>query len=427
MWTAFIKGVEWDRIWLFQYALVQAIGCLHLQSGATKGFVILSKNQPLLWPTCQVEEFRQTSTLPRILAPKSLDGERHLFWKAEMEAITKAMLTGLPLPAVIIGVDEKLRAMNAQANLLLGAAAMDRHHAMTLRQPEVQAALTTALREGRAGQARHVVQGPSQDSVYRMTATPLPGGAGVLCVFEDLSEAEQMGQMRREFVANVSHELRSPLTAVLGFIETLKGAAKDDPVARDRFLTIMEREAGRMNRLIHDLLHLSRVEADERVRPTERVDVNEIVQSTMTSLRPLAQTSGVEVILDSTEGLGPKAWVVQGDADQLVQVFQNLIENAVKYGGTGGPVIVRMTPDQLPKSPAVRVEVIDRGPGIDPLHIPRLTERFYRVDGHRSREKGGTGLGLAIVKHIVQRHRGRLSIDSAPGKGSTFCVILPKE
>ncbi|MCF8484843.1 MAG: PAS domain-containing protein [Rhodobacteraceae bacterium] len=344
-----------------------------------------------------------------------------------MEAITKAMLTGLPLPAVIIGVDEKLRAMNAQAERFLGPAAMDRHHAMTLRQPEVQAALTSALREGRAGQARHVVQGPSQDSVYRMTATPLPGGAGVLCVFEDLSEAEQMGQMRREFVANVSHELRSPLTAVLGFIETLKGAAKDDPVARDRFLTIMEREAGRMNRLIHDLLHLSRVEADERVRPTERVDVNEIVQSTMTSLRPLAQASGVEVILDSAEGLGPKAWVVQGDADQLVQVFQNLIENAVKYGGSGGPVIVRMTPDQLPKSAAVRVEVIDRGPGIDPLHIPRLTERFYRVDGHRSREKGGTGLGLAIVKHIVQRHRGRLSIDSAPGTGSTFCVILPKE
>lgn len=344
-----------------------------------------------------------------------------------MEATTQAMLGGLPLPAVIIGVNEKLRAMNVQAEALLGTAALDRHHAMTLRQPEVQTALTAALREGRAGQARHVVQGPSRDQVFRMTATPLPNGAGVLCVFEDLSEAEHMGQMRREFVANVSHELRSPLTAVLGFIETLKGAAKDDPAARERFLSIMEREAGRMNRLIHDLLHLSRVEADERVRPTERVDLRDIVQSTMTSLRPLAQTSGVDVVLEGASALDPRAWVVPGDADQLTQVFQNLIENAVKYGGSGGGVTVRMTPDHLPKSSAVRVEVIDQGAGIDPVHIPRLTERFYRVDGHRSREKGGTGLGLAIVKHIVQRHRGRLSIQSAPGQGSTFCVILPKE
>ncbi len=344
-----------------------------------------------------------------------------------MEPTTKAMLDGLPLPAVIIGVNEKLRAMNAQAEVLLGAGAVDRHHAMTLRQPEVQAALARALREGLAGQARHIVQGPSQDQVFRVTVTPLPGLAGVLCVFEDLTEAEQMGQMRREFVANVSHELRSPLTAVLGFIETLKRAAKDDPAARERFLSIMEREAGRMNRLIHDLLHLSRVEAEERVRPTDRIDLQDIVQSTMTSLRPLAQSSGVDVEIDFAEGVGPRPWVVQGDGDQLTQVFQNLIENAVKYGGGGGSVIVRIAPDQLPKSAAVRVEVIDRGTGIDPIHIPRLTERFYRVDGHRSREKGGTGLGLAIVKHIVQRHRGRLSIQSAPGKGSTFCVILPKE
>jgi two-component system phosphate regulon sensor histidine kinase PhoR len=344
-----------------------------------------------------------------------------------MEPTTKAMLDGLPLPAVIIGVNEKLRAMNAQAEMLLGATALDRHHAMTLRQPEVQTALTRALKFGQGGQARHIVQGPSQDQVYRVTVTPLPLPAGVLCVFEDLTEVEQMGQMRREFVANVSHELRSPLTAVLGFIETLKGAAKDDPAARDRFLSIMEREAGRMNRLIHDLLHLSRVEAEERVRPTERIDLRDIVQSTMTSLRPLAQSSGVEVVLDCADGVGPRPWVVPGDADQLTQVFQNLIENAVKYGGGGGAVTVRITPDQLPKSAAVRVEVIDKGAGIDPIHIPRLTERFYRVDGHRSREKGGTGLGLAIVKHIVQRHRGRLSIDSAPGKGSTFCVILPKD
>jgi len=227
--------------------------------------------------------------------------------------------------------------------------------------------------------------------------------------------------MRRDFVANVSHELRTPLTALLGFIETLRNAAQDDPAARDRFLAIMEREAGRMNRLIRDLLHLSRVEAQERVRPTERVDLAAVIASAVAALRPQADGLGVRIAVDA--GKGP--WVVTADPDQMAQVFTNLIENAVKYGGSGGEVTVALRHDALPAGPAVRADVADRGEGIDPLHIPRLTERFYRVDGHRSREKGGTGLGLAIVKHIVNRHRGRMKIDSARGKGSTFSVILP--
>jgi two-component system phosphate regulon sensor histidine kinase PhoR len=338
--------------------------------------------------------------------------------------IEAALLSGVPLPALIVDVDERIRVMNPAALAMFGEAILGRHHAIALRHPEVQEALGRALREGVAGVARQVVPGPSQDAVHRVTVTPMPGNLGVLCVLEDLSEAEQMGLMRREFVANVSHELRSPLTALSGFIETLKGAAKDDPAARERFLTIMEREAGRMNRLIRDLLHLSRVESEERVRPTAHVDLVEILRSTKATLRPLSDAAGVSVRLDLAEGLNTK---VPGDADQLVQVFQNLMENAVKYGGAGGDVIVRLTADSLPKSAALRIEVIDRGEGIDAQHLPRLTERFYRVDGHRSREKGGTGLGLAIVKHIVQRHRGRLKIDSVKGAGSTFAVILPSE
>lgn len=314
--------------------------------------------------------------------------------------------------------------MNPAAVAMFGAAMLGRHHAIALRHPEVQAALMRALRQAEGGVARQVVPGPSQDAVHRVTVTPLPQEAGVLCVLEDLSEVEQIGQMRREFVANVSHELRSPLTALSGFIETLKGAAKDDPVARERFLLIMEREAGRMNRLIRDLLHLSRVEAEERVRPTALVEMVEILRSTKTTLRPLAEKVSVTVRLDIAEGLRTQ---VPGDADQLIQVFQNLMENAVKYGGAGGEVVIRLTPDSLPKSAALRIEVIDQGEGIDAQHLPRLTERFYRVDSHRSREKGGTGLGLAIVKHIVQRHRGRLHISSERGKGSTFAVILPVE
>ena len=338
--------------------------------------------------------------------------------------IEAALLSGVPLPALIVGPDERITVMNPAAVAMFGAAMLGRHHAIALRHPEVQAALMRALSKSEGGVARQVVPGPSQDAVHRVTVTPLPQEAGVLCVLEDLSEVEQMGQMRREFVANVSHELRSPLTALTGFIETLKGAAKDDPAARERFLSIMEREAGGMNRLIRDLLHLSRVEAEERVRPTAMVDLVEILRSTKATLRPLAEASGVTVRLDLPDGLKTQ---VPGDADQLVQVFQNLMENAMKYGGAGGEVVVRLTPDSLPKSAALRIEVIDQGEGIDAQHLPRLTERFYRVDGHRSREKGGTGLGLAIVKHIVQRHRGRLKIDSTRGSGSTFAVILPSE
>ena len=338
--------------------------------------------------------------------------------------IEAALLSGVPLPALIVGPDERISVMNPAAVSMFGAAMLGRHHAIALRHPEVQAALNRALRQSESSVARQVVPGPSQDAVHRVTVTPLPQQAGVLCVLEDLSEAEQMGLMRREFVANVSHELRSPLTALSGFIETLKGAAKDDPVARERFLAIMEREAGRMNRLIRDLLHLSRVEAEERVRPTTMVDMAEILRSTKATLRPLAETAGVTVRLDIVDSLHTQ---VPGDADQLVQVFQNLMENAVKYGGTGGEVVVRLLPDVLPKSAALRIEVVDQGEGIDAQHLPRLTERFYRVDSHRSREKGGTGLGLAIVKHIVQRHRGRLQILSKRGAGSTFAVILPVE
>jgi two-component system, OmpR family, phosphate regulon sensor histidine kinase PhoR len=336
--------------------------------------------------------------------------------------IVTAFLNGIPLPALVVGADERIAAMNPQATAMFGDAMLGRHHAIALRHPDVQSVLGLALNEGRSGVARQVVPGPSQDAVHRVTVTALPEGEGVLCVFEDLSEAEQMSQMRREFVANVSHELRSPLTALSGFIETLKGAAKNDPAARERFLGIMEREAGRMTRLIQDLLQLSRVEAEERVRPTTPVDLADVLRTTAATLRPVAEAAGVTVRLD----LGAVADArVPGDADQLVQVFHNLMENAVKYGRAGGEVTVTLAATSLPRAAALRVDVSDQGEGIEARHLPRLTERFYRVDGHRSREKGGTGLGLAIVKHIIQRHRGRLQITSEIGKGSTFAVILP--
>lgn len=333
----------------------------------------------------------------------------------------RKIVAAIPLPVIAIGPDERILAANAAATALFGAGLEGRHHLLTLRQPALQSAIAAALTEGATGTARHVIPGPSQDAAHRVTVAPAGEGHAIL-TFEDMTEAEQMGQMRRDFVANVSHELRTPLTALLGFIETLRGAARDDAAARDRFLGIMEREAGRMNRLIGDLLQLSRVEAEERVKPTARIDLRALAGSAVATLRPMAEEAGVA--LEITGEAGPLP--VPADADQITQVLVNLIENGVKYGGAGGIVTLHLAREQMARGPGVRLDVIDRGEGIDPVHIPRLTERFYRVDGHRSREKGGTGLGLAIVKHIVQRHRGRIRIDSTPGKGSVFSVILPE-
>lgn len=333
----------------------------------------------------------------------------------------RKIVAAIPLPVIAIGPDERIVAANAAATGLFGAGLEGRHHLLTLRQPALQAAIAGALNDGTAATARHVIPGPSQDAAHRVTVAPV--GSHALLTFEDVTEAEQMGQMRRDFVANVSHELRTPLTALLGFIETLRGAARDDAAARDRFLGIMEREAGRMNRLIGDLLQLSRVESEERVRPTVQVDFAALVAASVATLRGMAEEAGVKVEVTGEAGPLP----IPADADQITQVLVNLIENAVKYGGSGGVVTLHLAREQLPRGPGIRLDVIDRGEGIDPVHIPRLTERFYRVDGHRSREKGGTGLGLAIVKHIVQRHRGRIRIDSTPGKGSVFSVILPQD
>jgi len=222
----------------------------------------------------------------------------------------------------------------------------------------------------------------------------------------------------------VSHELKTPLTALLGFIETLNTSARADASARERFLKIMEREAQRMNRLVSDLLSLSQVEAVERMRPNEVVDVSRLLQETATTLAPVAEARGVRLHVVNADRLVKMA----GDKDQLRQVFINLIENAIKYGGPNNEVSVTLSDIRYQtrlRCEGIAISVADKGPGIDALDIPRLTERFYRIDSHRSREMGGTGLGLAIVKHIVSRHRGVLKIDSAVGKGSEFKIILP--
>ena len=330
-------------------------------------------------------------------------------------------LAGLPLAALMIGPDARIGAANMAAIALFGRAMLGRHHSFALRQPEVLQAIALALSEAQQSVVRQVLPGPSHEIVHRITVSPV--GKSVMCLFQDISDQEQAEQMRSDFVANVSHELRTPLTALLGFIETLRGPARDDEAARARFLAIMAKEAERMNRLVSDLLHLSRVEAQERQRPATRHDLAALTLSALQSLRPLAEATGVEVV---TQGLDAPI-MIQVDPDQMMQVVTNLVENAIKYGAAGKKVEVSLTLEAGPRGPLVRLDVTDHGEGFDPVHIPRLAERFYRIDGHRSREKGGTGLGLAIVKHIAHRHRGRLAVDSAPGKGATFSVILPAD
>ena len=337
-----------------------------------------------------------------------------------------SVIAAVPIPMMLVGPDERIVAANPEAEALLGPGLAGRYFLTVLRQPQLVEVIEGALRDGQVASGRYISQEAGRETSWRVTATPVQGvsARGVAISFEDTTPLAEAVQIRRDFVANVSHELRTPLTALIGFIETLRGAARDDPVARDRFLSVMEREAGRMNRLVHDLLSLNRVEAQERMRPTRRVELAPLLEACVLALRNIAAESAVTVEIDAP----PEPVFVPGDDDQLQQVFTNLLENAIKYGAAGERIRIELRAvEREPRlrGPAARVDVIDWGEGFDPIHIPRMTERFYRIDGHRAREMGGTGLGLAIVKHIVNRHRGFLRIESAPGQGSRFSVVLP--
>jgi len=336
------------------------------------------------------------------------------------------VIEALQPPTVFVDHDNRITISNRPARDMLGGALAGRHYFSVLRQPVILDAIDSVLRGGDSAAAPFITGQDAGETIWQASARALivAGQRGALVSFEDTTATEEAGQMRRDFVANVSHELRTPLTALIGFIETLGGAARNDPAARDRFLSIMAREANRMNRLVQDLLSLSRVESEERLRPTVRLNPGDLLRSVTVSLGPLLEAQNVTINLEGCADLPD----LPGDGDQLRQVFTNLIENAAKYGGFGGTVTITATQiDHEPsmRGPALRIDVRDSGEGIDPIHLPRLTERFYRVDAHRSQDMGGTGLGLAIVKHIINRHRGRLKIESEPGQGSTFSVFLP--
>jgi two-component system, OmpR family, phosphate regulon sensor histidine kinase PhoR len=248
-------------------------------------------------------------------------------------------------------------------------------------------------------------------------------------LLHDVTSAKRAEEARADFVANASHELKTPLAAVSGFIDTLKGHARDDESAREKFLDIMGVEAGRMRRLIDDLLSLTRIEQNEHVPPSGDVNIVDVARDAAATLQGLARLDNVTIAVADGTGIPS----VVGERDELTQLFQNLIHNAIKYGRVGGHIAIGFALAPSSAAPAgrrnagamVAVTVKDDGEGIPREAIPRLTERFYRVDVKRSRERGGTGLGLAIVKHILNRHQGRLQIESKQGEGSTFTVFLP--
>jgi two-component system phosphate regulon sensor histidine kinase PhoR len=338
----------------------------------------------------------------------------------------RAVVAGLPDPVVALDRDGRVLALNERARALAPALRQGEPVAFALRMPELIEAIGRAAAEGEEQRVVYSERVPV-DRWFETIVMPVkrePNATRpdlVLMTFHDLTPLRRVEEMRADFVANASHELRTPLAALLGFIETLQGSAREDAKARERFLAIMQEQARRMARLIDDLLSLSRIELNAHRRPDTPVDLVPIVRQVVDGLETLARDRGVTVTIDAANAL-----LVLGDHDELVRIFENLVENALKYGAAGKRVDITIGPGlSADGEPEAQASVRDYGPGIAPEHLPRLTERFYRVDVTESRAQGGTGLGLALVKHILNRHRGRLTIDSAPGAGASFTIHLP--
>ena len=337
-------------------------------------------------------------------------------------ALLDAVISGMPDPVAVLDQDGRVIAFNTEATALAPALRRGEPASIALRMPELVEAIRAASASGKAQRIEFSARLPSprfSEAFISPVMLAQPGRAGIVVItVHDLTPIRRVEEMRADFVANVSHELRTPLAAITGFIDTLQGPARDDPAARERFLGIMQAQAWRMARLIDDLLSLSRIELRAHQRPDTPIDLVPIVRQVADGLQTLARDRGVAVeIVAPSEPL-----MVAGDRDELTRLFENLIENGLKYGASGKRVEIAIAPDGKGEA---RVSVRDNGPGIAAEHLPRLTERFYRADVGESRAQGGTGLGLALVKHILNRHHGRLSIESKVGEGATFTVSLP--
>ncbi len=333
--------------------------------------------------------------------------------------LVRTVLGQMPVPVMLLDGASRILFVNAPMRAVVGPSVEKKPISTVLRNPDALNAIAQTTADGEPATAQFTVAVPIERHYEAYSARVSTDPPVIVLVLHDLTAIRRSEQMRADFVANASHELRTPLAAVSGFIDTLKGHARDDDQAREKFLQIMGVQTARMSRLIEDLLSLTRIELNEHVPPHGRVNVENVVREAVAALDPLARADRITIAISAKTGLP----AIIGDRDELVQLFQNLIHNAIKYGREGGHVWITL--DAPGEGDQLLVAVRDDGEGIPATAVPRLTERFYRVDVKRSRERGGTGLGLAIVKHIVSRHQGRLTIESKLNEGSTFTVFLP--
>ncbi len=343
--------------------------------------------------------------------------------------VVEAVLAGMPDPAVLLDRAGRVIHINPAAALIAPALRRNEMAQITLRTPEIVTALREAMVTKQSRRITYLDHGeiPRWLELFIVPVNVPTAFGGTDCyllmTFHDLTQQRRVEEMRVDFVANASHELRTPLAALSGFIDTLQGPAKNDDRARERFLEIMHSQAARMGRLIDDLLSLSRVEFTAHVRPELIVDLAQIIRQEIDGLEPLARDRGVTIHAE----LGKEPLLVAGDREELLRLFENLIENALKYGASGERIEIDVTRAVTKEGRhEIRVAVRDFGPGIPPEHLPRLTERFYRVNNGASRAQGGTGLGLSLVKHIVSRHGGRLQIESIVNQGAAFTAVFPQ-
>ena len=334
----------------------------------------------------------------------------------EPEIPLETMLDAVVEPVLVIRANRVVTA-NRAARALLGAHVVGEDARTAIRHPAAVQPLTAALEMGEDAQPVELVGLGTLDQRWQMRVAPVGQDTRIVHLIDETGNyaAERM---RVDFVANASHELRTPLASILGYVETLGEEAGDEPELRQRFLRIVFDEARRMQRLVEDLMSLSRIEAEKYRLPSTAIDLDVLIDEVRGEIADSHAARDREIVVEATDGLPP----VTGDRAQLSQMLHNLVGNAIKYGAAGTPVRITLTRDG---ARMLRLSVADQGEGISPEHLPRLTERFYRVDAGRSRSLGGTGLGLAIVKHIVERHRGRLDIASTVGRGTRVSVTLP--
>jgi len=401
-------------------AVVIGGGAVGLIGGLSPWLVVLGAGLALVLAVLVSLEGDDDALQGRAIAQRHAMAEIAGRWRAALDAV--------PDPVIALDQAGMIVHINPAAREIYALLRPGGQPSLLSRDPIFLQAIDEVLDDGRQ-RTVEVQERVPIDRRVRVTLTAMADGAAgpdvprVVIALRDLTEQDRLGRMRADFVANASHELRTPLASLVGFIETLQGRASEDPAARTRFLGIMGQQTARMSRLVDDLLSLSRVEMREHVPPRTAIDLNETIAAAVQALEPVAKASGAALKFTPCDGPA----VVLGETDEIVQVLQNLVQNALKYGAPGRPVSVSIRREARGPTSRIAVAVRDDGPGIAPEHLPRLTERFYRVNAKSSREKGGTGLGLAIVKHIINRHRGELRIESELGKGSTFTFLIDEQ